>query len=59
LYQFLLFVALASLADVGLGISATNAYGILSIAACLSISLEYQRLQKKQKGEAPAISYKL
>ncbi|MEY2859503.1 MAG: hypothetical protein RLZZ74_3819 [Cyanobacteriota bacterium] len=59
LYQFLMFVALASLADVGLGISATNAYGILSIAACLSISLEYQRLQKKQKGEAPAISYKL
>jgi exopolysaccharide production protein ExoQ len=48
LYQFFMFVVLASLADVGLGISATNAYGILSIAACLSISLEYQRLQKKQ-----------
>ncbi|MEM6612586.1 MAG: O-antigen ligase family protein [Cyanobacteria bacterium P01_C01_bin.72] len=48
LYQFLMFVTLASLADVGLGVSATNAYGILSIAACLSISLEYQRLRKKQ-----------
>jgi len=48
LYQFLMFIILASLADVGLGVSATNAYGILSIAACLSISLEYQRLQKKQ-----------
>ncbi|MEO1669421.1 MAG: O-antigen ligase family protein [Cyanobacteria bacterium J06631_2] len=47
LYQFLMFVTLASLADVGLGVSATNAYGILSIAACLSISLEYQRLCKK------------
>ena len=46
LFQFLLFVILASLADVGIGISATNAYGILSIAACLSISLEYQRFQK-------------
>lgn len=48
LYQFLMFITLASLADVGLGFSATNTYGILSIAACLSISLEYQRLQKKQ-----------
>lgn len=47
LLQFLLFVTLASLADVGIGISATNAYGILSISACLSISLEYQRWQKK------------
>lgn len=48
LFQLLLFTIMASLADVGLGISATNAYGILSIAACMSISLEYQRLQKKQ-----------
>ncbi|MEL6495363.1 MAG: O-antigen ligase family protein, partial [Cyanobacteria bacterium J06623_7] len=48
LFQFLMFITWASLADVGLGISATNAYGILSIAACLSVSLEYQRLQKKQ-----------
>jgi exopolysaccharide production protein ExoQ len=48
LYQFLMFVTLASLADVGLGIGSTNTYGILVIAACLSISLEYQRLQKKQ-----------
>lgn len=48
LYQFLMFMTLASLADVGLGIGATNAYGILSIAVCLSVSLEYQRLQKKQ-----------
>jgi exopolysaccharide production protein ExoQ len=48
LYQFFMFITLASLADVGLGIGATNAYGILSIAACLSVSLEYQRLHKKQ-----------
>jgi len=48
LFQLLLFISLASLADVGLGISATNTYGILSIAACMSISLEYQRLQKKK-----------
>ena len=48
LFQFLMFTTWASLADVGLGISATNAYGVLSIAACLSISLEYQRLQKAQ-----------
>lgn len=48
LFQLLLFIILASLADVGLGISATNTYGILSISACMSISLEYQRLQKKQ-----------
>ncbi|MEM7756957.1 MAG: O-antigen ligase family protein [Cyanobacteria bacterium P01_A01_bin.40] len=48
MFQFLLFITLASLADVGLGVSATNAYGVLSIAACISISLEYQRLQKKQ-----------
>jgi len=47
LFQLLLFISLASLADVGLGISATNTYGILSIAACMSISLEYQRFQKK------------
>ena len=47
LFQFLMFVTWASLADVGLGISATNAYGILSMAACMSISLEYQRLRKK------------
>ncbi|MGF1587858.1 MAG: O-antigen ligase family protein [Pleurocapsa sp.] len=47
LFQFLLFVALASLADVGIGISATNAYGIISIAAYLSIALEYQRFHKK------------
>jgi exopolysaccharide production protein ExoQ len=57
LYQFLMFVTLASLADVGLGFSATNAYGILSIAACLSISLEYQRLQKKQSPERQASSF--
>ncbi len=48
LFQLLLFTILASLADVGLGISATNAYGILSIAACMSISLEYQRWRKKK-----------
>ncbi len=48
LFQLLLFTSLASLADVGLGISATNAYGILSIAACMSISLEYQRWRKKK-----------
>lgn len=48
LFQFFMFITLASLADVGLGVSATNAYGILSIAACLSISLEYQRWRKKQ-----------
>ena len=55
LFQFLMFVTWASLADVGLGISATNAYGILSIAAYLSISLEYQRLQKQQLLRIPTI----
>lgn len=54
LFQFLMFVTWASLADVGLGISATNAYGILSIAACISISLEYQRLRKKQLPRNPS-----
>ena len=57
LFQFLMFITWASLADVGLGISATNAYGVLSIAACLSISLEYQRLQKEQlPRQVPAIA---
>jgi O-antigen ligase len=48
LFQFLVFVVLASLADVGIGMSATNAYGVISIAACLSISVEYKRLKKGQ-----------
>ena len=56
LFQFLLFVILASLADVGIGISATNAYGILSISACLSISLDYQRWQKKPDRQLRSIA---
>ena len=48
LFQFLVFITLASLADVGIGMSATNAYGVISIAACLSISVEYKRLKKGQ-----------
>lgn len=51
LFQLLLFETLASLADVGLGISATNFYGVISMSACMSISLEYQRLVKKQQLE--------
>jgi len=46
LFQFLVFVMLASLADVGMGLGNTSTYGILSIAAFLSISLEYERLKK-------------
>lgn len=48
MFQFLLFITLASLADVGIGIGATTAYGILAIAACLSISVEYKRFKKQQ-----------
>lgn len=46
LFQFLVFILLASLADVGIGLGNTSTYGILSIAAFLSISLEYERFKK-------------
>lgn len=49
LFQFLLLVCLASLADVGIGLGNTSTYGILSIAAFLSISVEYERFKKLKK----------
>lgn len=48
LFEFLIFIGLASLADVGIGLGNTSTYGILSIAGFLSISLEYERFKKKR-----------
>ena len=57
LFQFLVFILLASLADVGIGLGNTSSYGILSIAAFLSISLEYERFRKQKKLKTATINY--
>lgn len=49
LLQFLIFICFASLADVGIGLGNTSTYGMLSISAFLSISLEYERFFKHKK----------